>query len=212
MPRVWIVSIVSALALGLGGASPALAFPEFHVETSPVTISGSQIGTDVYKFNAGTLKCGEVTASGSQTTKTSEWVRYSPSYTECTAFGFAGATVTPNGCRWELQATIAGHAQPDFWGCEAMTIVAKLAGTTKCTVYVYPQLGLLGGVSITNSGSGSSRRITATFNLSNVEYTQQAGTGLGSCKSESHLTNGTYVGETTLGAFEGATQKGLWME
>lgn len=217
------VSMAAVLAMSLVAASGASA-GEYHSEVESTTLSGSQIGTDVFTTNAGTVKCNEATYTGSQTGKTSSEVTINPTYSECTAFGFAGATVEVNMCHYVYNGGVEHLFSPtrikaatlkivcNTTEGKEITVVAKLAGVTKCTVHIPPQEGLQ-ETTFDNEGAGSSRDIRATVNVTGIKYSQTAGTGIGACKTENNLTNGTYVGEATIKGFDsGGTQKGIWAE
>src|SRR5690242_11310177 len=69
------LALFAVLALGAFSASAAMA-GDFHSETSTDTvIKGSQVGTDVFTVNAGTVKCNEATYAGNQSGATATTVK-----------------------------------------------------------------------------------------------------------------------------------------
>lgn len=209
--------LCSALAVTAISA-PAAHAVQFHSEVESTTLKATQVGTDVVTFNAGTVKCNEAIYFGSQATLTASSIELEPVYSECTSFGFAGSIVNVNGCRY--RTTNLSGASPPYSASldivcpagKAITVVSKLAGTTKCTVEIPPQTGLTKKSVEPGSGTGSKRNLIVTIGLTGIAYSQKAGNGIGACKTEEGLSNGTYTGEEEIRGFEGEIQKGIWVE
>jgi hypothetical protein len=190
---------------------------EFNAEGSPTTLTGTQIGTDVLTLNGGTVECEEITAKGTQTGLVATSVKLAPTYTSCSALsGFASATVDMNGCEYQLNQP-SGSGPTTFEGtftivCPAekeITVTASSFGTSKCTIHIPPQ-GPLTGVVYHNEGSGATRDLTATIDLSGIKYNETAGTGFGAC-SGGEASNGTYEGEWTITGDVGEIHRGIWI-
>lgn len=205
-------ALLAVLAVTAVTASMAAA-AEWHAESSPVTLDGTQVGTDVFTVNGGTTECGEATYSGSIAAVTSATASVTPTYTNCTLKPFGTAHVTATNCHYE--ATIDSVTETDFHGtlhinCTAgasITVVGTAFGVTKCTVHVGSQTV---PITIKNGGSGKTRDVTIEVNYSKLKYSQTAGSGLGACSTET-AENGKYVGTATItGTTSGGAQQGVW--
>jgi hypothetical protein len=184
------LAFVAILALGVLSASAASA-AEIHSEQAHTIIDGSQpvAEDDVYTFNAGTVKCTEASYSGTTTSATSSEVSLTPAYSGCTAFGFVNAKIDIEiECTFRLRWGIP----PFRISCTKFTI--KITAFN-CHVSMGTQ-DINSGVTYDNAGSGSSRDITATLNLSGIKYTQESKSFPG-CTNGT-FTNGTYKGSITL--------------
>ena len=191
------LAFVAVLALGALSATAASA-AEFHSEAAHTILDGSQpVGEDdVWTFNAGTVKCTSATYSGTQSSATTASLSVKPTYSGCTAFGFVNTPV-----HWECVLFFNG-SRLVWWFC----IIEVTA--FNCTVKVAPQ-ELPNGVTYDNAGSGTSRDITATFNLSGIKYTQESKAFPG-CTNGT-FTNGTYKGSATItGTNTTGSAVGIW--
>jgi hypothetical protein len=190
---------VAAMAFSASAAMAA----SFHSEATHTTLSGSQVGEDKFKVNAGTVTCGEATYSGTQSSATSETQTVTPNYSECKAFGFVNTPIDVNGCTYTFNAN---NGSINI-GCGSKPIVVT---AFNCYVSVGSQ-ELSTGVTYANEGSGSSRDVKVTVSLTGIKYTQESKSFPG-C-SNGTFTNGTYEGAATVRGFttEG-TQVGVWKE
>lgn len=205
------------VVLAIAAAVPPLAAAEtfvFSSDATSTTYTGEAEGAKptVLVTTAGTVACEKATYGGSQSEAEASEFEITPSYSGCTAFGWP-AEIKMNECKYRYTAgTIEGSA---FEGsmdivCPAgkqMTVTALSAGTTKCTLSIGAQNGLK-AVTFKNVGSPPSD-ITASLNLSGVQYSHTKGTGLGACTSGSG-TNGTREGSDVFrgdGVHEGKTEE-----
>jgi len=208
---------VLALALALAGAFASTASAkEFHSEASSTVLTGTQLGTDVFTTTAGTIECENVSYLGSMTGTTNSTISVKPSYSECTAFGFAGATVSTNGCEYVLFAeTLISFTNLNIECPEgkSIVVVAKLFGTTKCTVTIGTQTALFSTIN-KNAGSGTTRELRIGLNISStLIYTEDGGTGFGACSSSTKQSNGSLSGELMLtGENALGNHIGVWHE
>jgi hypothetical protein len=215
MRRSIAFSALLFVLAALLGASQAHA-AEFHSEVNSATITGAQVGTDIFTTSSGTVECEEITTKGAQATTFSESLSLTPAFTGCSAqTGFSSATIASNGCTYNFRAdkelsSTTSEGTTDIVCPEGkeLTITATLFGTSKCTIKVPAQN--LGTVEYHEEGSGATRDVKVVFDLTAIKYAQTAGTGFGACSSGS-FENGTYEGEHTVKAEEGSTQKGLWV-
>ena len=208
--------LAAALALGLTTASMAGA-DAFTTEAVNVTVTGAQEGTDVMKVHGGEVKCTTVKYSASVTSTSSSQVTASPTFSGCTFAGLAG-TINMNGCDYLLKVnTEAGNTTlTQDVVCPSgkeITITAPSVGTAKCIIHIPAQTGL-GPASAANVGAGTTREVTITAAVTNMKYSQTAGTAeTGNCATADNTTGGTYTGKALLTGenFSGTTHIGIFL-
>jgi len=176
---------------------------KLDAEGFPVSLSGSQTSGSPITLGTtyGSVKCPNGTFSGEPSAASAEVSLQADYSSGCAANGISGATMVMNGCTYV--AHIAGSGPP-YTGTadiacpagKAIEIVAKILGETKCTLTIGAQSGL-SGLTFTNAGSGSGRKVELGFNLSAIHYHQQEGTGFGRCTTGDY-ENGTYKGNLSL--------------
>ncbi|HEX7279990.1 MAG TPA: trypsin-like serine protease [Solirubrobacterales bacterium] len=178
----------------------------FITEASPATLKGSQVGSNVFTVNAGTIKCTTINYSGTLEEQ-SETIELTPSYSGCTAFGFISAPIDVNGCKFKFAATSKSEA--DSFGGTVDVVCPEGSAITatafNCHVKFGSQTGL-SGVTYTDTTAASPKAdVDVSVNLSGIKYTQESKSFPG-CSSGT-FTNGTYAGSSTLWAetAEGAT-------
>jgi hypothetical protein len=203
--RLTISIAFAAVLLTTTAVSPSASFAsDFHSEASHTVVGGSQSGEDVMTFNAGTVKCKKTSYVGTASSQTFFSVALAPNFSECTAFGFVGATVDVNLCQYNFHAV-------DFWGWTGLDISCGSAVTItafNCWVTIGSQ-EINGGVTYTNKGSGSGRYIEAAMKISGLKYTQHSKSFPG-CSSGT-FTNGQIAGLATLvGLGTTAESVGIW--
>jgi hypothetical protein len=202
------LSLVAVLALGAMMASAAQAAPFFHSESAPAIQKGTEVEKNKFTTASGTVECAS-TFRGTTTSTTTTTVTMKPTYSNCTAFGFVGATIDVNECGYmfhlvensspatatvDLECTNAG---------EEMRITAGF-----CTVHVKQQSGLA-HVTFANGGSKTSRDITATLNVGGIHYVSTSG-----CFNSGTHTDGVYEGSVTIKGYTdpAEVQQGIWVE
>ena len=195
--KIFGLAIVGVLVMSavMAGAAPAA---ELTAEKYPTTLTGKNTGgaSDLFTTTAGNISCKSLsyhgTISGATTT-----VASSPTYGECTAFGFP-ATIDVNGCIWIFRITLSLTIHVDLscvFGKE-VTVTAIAAGTTKCTVHLKSQTDIEGTATFTAIGSGTTREISISSELKGIDYSHTKGTGLGAC-AEGSGTTGTANSKAT---------------
>jgi hypothetical protein len=195
---------VAAMMLAMAVSASAAFAGDFHSEKTDTTLTGSQIGEDVFTVNAGTVRCTEATYSGtSSTTSTTETTtKLTPKYSGCTAFGFVSTTIDVNGCQYEFSGD---NTNVNIVNCSTGIVVTAF----NCWVTVKNQNNLA-SVTYTNVGAGSSRDIESAVSLSGITYTQTSKSFPG-CTNGTD-TNGTYSGKATVQGSKEGKSVGIWRE
>lgn len=98
-----VIAAVLGILSVAGGTSASAA--EFHSAVHPQTLSGSQTTVEVFTTDSGTITCKKATLSGTTSAKTSTTVTLTPSWGECTAFGFINIPIHVNGCAYVYHST-----------------------------------------------------------------------------------------------------------
>ena len=218
-----VVAIFAMSAMVASAASASYWFKSDAAAGKTTTLKGEQIkreiskevfANDEFTTTAGIVKCTAATYTGSAVGPTQTSVTLHPVYTGCTAFGFT-AEVTTTGCNYVFDVTATNFAATTTIECETgkeITVVAKLAGVTKCTVHIGAQDA--GTITLTNATKGSGvKDIHADINIaSGISYTETAGTGAGACANGGAAT-GSYIGTATISGFnEEAKETNIFLE
>ena len=158
---------------------------KFAADDYPATISGTQTLPELkLTTTGGNVKCKSLNLSGSIAAAVSD-LSLSPSYASCTAFGQT-ATVSSTGCQYVF------HASSLDLSCGAGSLKITVPGLN-CSITVASQS--VGGLSLTNVGSGVSRHIVASISGTPLSYTVSGpGTGCG--------TVGAHADGKVTGGFE----------
>jgi hypothetical protein len=203
--KVLGLALVAVCAMSAVAASMASADTFNSVGGVAVSLTGKQTGTgDVFTTTAGTVKCKEVTYTGTSTSGVTT-VTGVPSYPaktaggeqNCTGFGFP-AEINTNGCKYLFHIGAATTGTLDVV-CEAgkeITVTATSGATVKCIVHVPAQTGL-GTITYKNTGSGTTQEVEIEANVSGLKYKHTAGSGLGACTT-GEASAGTYVGKAIV--------------
>jgi hypothetical protein len=198
------LALVAILALGALSASAAMAETGFHSDEAHTILKGSQIGTDTFTVNAGTVKCGQATYEGTTDEKTETTVTVTPNYSECVAFGFVNTTIDVNGCTYEFSS----HNNNVVIGCGANPITVT---AFNCWVTVGSQT-TNGGITYGHTPTAHEVSTTGprptdidvTVNISGIHYTQHSKSFPG-C-SNGTRTDGKYTGAATVQGFNTANE------
>jgi hypothetical protein len=203
---------LKALGLALAAVMAMAAFAssayaaEFHSEATHTEIKGEQEETDVFTTNAGTVKCTTATYVGTTSAATTSEITVTPTYSNCTAFGFVNTPIDTNNCHYTF--TSNPTVPP------VLHILCPTAPITvtafNCWVTVGSQT-VNSGIEYTNKGAGTTRDVTVDVNISGLTYTQHSKSFPG-CTNGT-FTNGTYVGKATVkGTNTAGTQVGVWWQ
>ena len=202
------LALVAMLTMGIAAAS-ASAAPEFHAETTPTELAGTQEGTNTFVTDSGTIHCATATFSGSQSVATTAAQEVTPTFSTCRSTGFIEATVTvhTNGCKFNLTAEGTTTSAVHITGCNAGA--AGLVVTAPfCNITITPQT--IGPVHYINTGAGTTREIIVESTATNIVY-HEAGAG---CKNgtTSNTTGGSYTGKVRVTGQNPTTKahQGIW--
>jgi hypothetical protein len=196
--------VVMLAATAASSASAA----NFYSEGEPTTITGSRTKASTLTTTAGTVTCESESYTATMASSQQETLTVTPSYSGCTGFGFS-ATIALNGCDYVFNA--AGTVDIVCPEGKEITVTATSSETTKCIVHIPAQTGL-GSVKYKNEGSGSTRDILVTAEVTGIKYTHTAGTGAGACSTGS-ASNGSLEASVALtGETEGEASTGVWVE
>jgi hypothetical protein len=194
--------VVLALTLAASvGASSALA--EYHSEAENTTWSGTLAESQQLDLGGTSLTCTGGALSCSTTSRTVEALKLSPQITSCGYMGISTSWAI-NGCQFQLRGShfsIRNCTSPMRW--------SVTAGGQPCTIEIGNQGGRA-SVSYANTGSGSTRKIVATFRISGLTYTSTGSW----CEREGTFNNGTYAAAWNLSGKLTGTEasQGVWVE
>ena len=185
--------------------------PLLEAEKYPAVVSGSQAKQQDQRFTfagGAQVACNSLQQSGSVSAATASLsLKTAPS--SCLFAGLS-ATWDMKSCSYKLNILNSG---PPYTA--GMDISCSTAGdeiivkATGCTVKVPPQSGLK-GVGLANSGAGSERSVTLTYNVTGITYKQE---GLACPKpGAGTYSDGSYTGSTKLsGLDEGGKADGIYL-
>lgn len=210
---IGLAVIVAASAAFASTASAKTG--QFHSEVHKhTTLFASQLEGS-FALNGGNVECEVIDYEADLEATTTETLTFRTKYGGCTAFGYE-AEVIMNGCADILHAKRTKPDKPASLTkeCkgeeEAVEIVAKSLGVTKCTITFPAQSELETEPIFTNDGSGTTRIITIHLSIHDLEYTQHAGMGLGACANEK-ASNGEFTGTLELtGVDTKGKHAGIW--
>ncbi len=219
-----VLALVATMAMSAVTAASALALKQFKAESPPVKLTGKAEALggkeeeEEEEVEAGILKCKGSTYTGIQGVANSSELQLNRSYGTCTINGFK-VTINSNGCEQVYKITgeeggiATGTLDLTCSGANEITETWELAGVVKCTVHIPPQKGL-GPVKFTNLGATTTREVTIDINVTNLKYSDTAGTGAGACATADNKANGKYTGKVLLtGENEaGTVHRGFWVE
>jgi hypothetical protein len=210
-----IVAAIMAVMAFAGVASASAA--SFRAESAPGTTTGGQKTSHVFTTDAGTVTCKNASFSGVINSTTEATTEVTPSYSECTAFGFVGATVAMNGCTYKFNSPTGSAGT--YTGTTSIIcpsgkeIVVTASGV--CTVRLKgvgtektSHNSNKGTITYHNQGSGSGRTLLVETNVTGLEYSQSGFL----CATET-ASNGKYTGSTEqVGHTSGGAADGIWIE
>ncbi len=138
------LALASLLALSAAMAATALAVPQFTASAYPATGTGENTsGTEVFTTEGGKVECDSHFVSHSLSGASST-LTVTPTYTNCSAFGFLSATVNTEGCSYVLhvkeKVAAEEYASTTDIVCPAGKSIKVTAST--CKMEIKPQTGL----------------------------------------------------------------------
>jgi hypothetical protein len=171
------LAVVAVLAMSAVVASAAQAEAgTVTAEKYPVTLTGSQVGTNelVVGNGARRVSCATANAHGTLAAASTS-LTLTPSYSTCTSTGGLPVTVTVNGCDYNLAPTkvtaTTGNVICPAGKQLVVDVYATAAKHTEnvraCEYQIGEQKGLSAG-EYHLEGAGTTREITATLNVTNI--------------------------------------------
>jgi hypothetical protein len=211
--KVLGMALMAVLALSAVSASASSAAVEFHSEEKDLTLTGTQTTTNKFITDAGEVTCVKAIFSGttSTTATTQAEQTVTPKYEECHAIFFGSkvtVTVDMNTCDYDLRAIGTAAITCTKVG-DAIAVTAP-----GCTTTISPSgNNTLSKVTYTNGGAGTTRDITVTNEITNIDYVEDPVGFIPTCASpNTTTTNGKYEGSVTVtGKNSAGVQKGIWV-
>jgi hypothetical protein len=195
--------------LALAAAMPSAADAAYlDAEAFPANLNGSSTTEHVFTLEAGlSVKCKKASFTGSISADTNA-ISLAPSFSECTAFGFA-ATVTTTGCQLVLRPGLQNESGK-FPGtldlsCEAGKSLVITAGT--CEVQIAGQTGLA-NVQTANNGA-SPNGVTVEFAIEKATYNKTKDGFACALNGTGIKADGGLTGTSTLTGKVGAETIGI---
>jgi len=194
---------VMAIAAFVGTSAASATTPgKFTATGGKVKLTSSVVTQPVISMTGNQFKCNKNEFAGETTGAEASEQVVTPSFGECTFFGFA-VTVETGTCVLKLTATTDkanGHAEAHLEKCGASGgITIKIENAfTKCIVHIKEQT--FKGVHYVNNASPED--IKAQFTVSGIHFETTTSTGLCPLTVGTH-TNGTLTGEITFQATGG---------
>ena len=209
------LALMAMLALGAfvaqGASAKQLTVPS-GLTTVYVTGEKDLENQHVFSTPNGSVKCTTTHfhGSGPAASGSVNEITVEPTYTGCTAFGFATAHVKVNGCTYTFttptsigvgQVTWSGSSQFHIL-CPAgkqIEITPTAFGVSNCTQFVPEQTPTSGHIIGKNAGGSGAGEMDVTLEttLSGIHYT---GTG-GLCGNGETHSDATYTGNVTVTCF-----------
>jgi hypothetical protein len=194
------VLVVFALA-AIASASASAA--EFHSEGKSTSLTGSQETVNTFGVNAGTWHCqsAKFTGTTSSTSTTQATQKLTPAYTECKITAFGGESLNQTmdiGCEYALSTN-----GPITLECGASSIRVT---APFCTITFSGQT--VNKAAYANVGSGTTRELLVTWEITGLRYTQSAFCPTGGGTFE----NGTMGGTVKITGESGGSHVGVWWE
>ncbi len=205
------VALMAAFAFSAIAAGTAAAGETYTSEVGAgvqTYVTGEKTSNHIFTTGGGQISCTTISFPGEAKPAgpASHEITVTPHYTNCTAFGFATAHITNNGChytfttptdlgggKWTIHPPhiVASTGSPEH----CFTITPTFFGASVCTQWVPPQTPTGGHIIATNGGGGANPMdVNLETTITGIHYT---GTG-GSCGDGTTHTDGTYTGNVTV--------------
>ncbi|MFL5872211.1 MAG: hypothetical protein ACJ75T_01875 [Solirubrobacterales bacterium] len=186
---------------------PAAEGPKFRQAAYPAEVTSQLEGEVSFGTQSGTKKCSGLSLSGSQLSS-SAGLTLHPTFSGCKAFNLT-EPVDTTGCNLVINIPDKVSTEGKLSiVCEAGHEIIKGPFTGSNCVTTYPtQLGL-GSVTLANQGTGISRTVKATINLSGMSYTETGSF----CAAPGAHSNGTMSATVTLKGAQSTKQQGLYIQ
>ncbi|HEU5251889.1 MAG TPA: hypothetical protein VFU16_01005 [Solirubrobacterales bacterium] len=196
MPLRKLLIPVLALTSLLAFASAARATTFFDAGYYPAELKGAQTTTLVFKVDGQAAQCNSATFSGTQN-EPLDAIELEASFSNCTAFGFSGATVTMNTCKFKPNADTSTNGF--ICGETPIKIKSSAFGST-CEV----QIGESGNTKLSkfsaSTVNSSPKTVSGKFELTGMAANKTADTGLCPLSGAGNTNNATLNGTIALEA------------
>lgn len=201
---VVLVGVLAVFALSASAASAA----QFKSNSSPVMTFGQDSGNHVFKVDGQAVACNSaVFEKASLATPANTVPGITAAYSNCTMFGFAGATVNFGNCTIEILTPNATLNANVALRCGASPVTANVSVFgSECSVSIGESGNTnLSGVSDANNNP-SAGKVLVTANISGITVKKNKDNGLCPLSGAGTVTNGTYTGPTPV---EGTSGVGI---
>jgi hypothetical protein len=202
--------VVLVLALTASVASAR----EVHIEgtSAPFTVK-AESSNMTYTIEGSTIKCKKTSWSGTVGAKAVETLELAPTFSECTAFGFTGATVNASECADAFTFALLLTQQYEFAllydiACLASKAITVTAGTCQVKIGSQTSKEEAGGFNLKTSP----KTVELETDVTGLAYTKVQDGFLCPLNGTGEKADGKLEGNLTLKAFEGSTQKGMYVE
>lgn len=218
--KVLGLAVVAALALSGVVAQAALAVDHtFEVTASSADLKatnslhgpeGEETSAHVLSAGAAKISCAEAHFSGKAPTQTADSVTLKPEYKNCT-IGANPAQVVVNGCEYTFDSDTTANPAETTSGESGTVVVCKGGGTIEVKaagcIITFGEQGPLHGVTYTNEGSEPTG-VGTTAHVFGIKYTTNKvfACQLAGFPASGAGSNGTYLGNATLKAYETGTE------
>ena len=202
-----LVAMFAFGAIAQSASAVPLTAPE-----GTIHLTGEQEGKHKFTTPNGVVECTTASFDGTSTPVAGQINEQTsaPTYTGCSAFGFATAHVKTNGCTYTFTTPTSIGVGVVTWGPTQFHIVCPVGksieitpttfGVSVCTQFVGEQTPTKGHVVGRNVANSIPMDITLETTFEEIHYT---GTG-GICGDGTTHTNATYIGNTTVKCYSNA--------
>lgn len=209
------IALAAVLALTAVAAQTAAAGETYTsgVGAGATTfVTGEKTSNHVFSTPNGAVACTNISFKGEavETGPAAHQISINPTYSGCTAFGFANAHVTNNGCRFRF--TTPTEISPGKWTIHpphifsssgsscSFTITPTAFGVSVCTQTVPNQTPTLGHLVV-----GALTFFPPAFHVEyTIEGTHYTGTG-SVCGDATTHSDGTYTGNVMLKGYSNSS-------
>jgi hypothetical protein len=184
---------VMALTAAFGTAS-ASAVPTFTASSAGLELEESTLAKHVFTVTGSKVECSNIVFEGATEGTDTASQSVMPTYSECTAFGFANAHVTVTNCKLVLTADGEVHLVKTNTEAEPCSIHIEVNNAlAKCKVTITEQT-IPGAVSYSNGAGDIKVKVNGAANIS--DHVTES-TGFCPLTVGTH-TNAHYSGESTV--------------
>ncbi|HEU5252535.1 MAG TPA: hypothetical protein VFU16_04305 [Solirubrobacterales bacterium] len=213
------IALVAVLAMSAVVASGAMAQPlTSNAGVNSVELEGEDTGNHVFSVDEQNVTCKKATFKSGATAVPANQITVNALYNECTAFGFANATVNMGNCHYVF--TTPNKLETDLYtsevdvNCETNNaannsiIVKSSVFGSECEVGISQHTGTK-HVIIQNTTGNTPKDITMNVTVNAITVNRIKDNGLCPLKGTGEVNNGSYNGNVTV---KEANGKDIWVE